>query len=248
MTCHTAREELMKSSGHDNRIIDLRGISKTFRSGAVEVVALSDITLGVQKDEFIALMGPSGSGKTTLLNLIAGLDRPTAGELLVDGEQLVSLSERQLTAFRAGRLGLVFQDPHLLPGLSALENVIVSRLPWQSRRQLEPEARELLDRVGLAERLDFPPARLSGGERQRVGIARALLGRPRLLLADEPTGNLDAATTEELLALLQRLRSDFSLTVITATHDPIVSSVAGRELRLAGGRLAEPDIAGAAPQ
>jgi putative ABC transport system ATP-binding protein len=225
------------SSAQSDVIVLLKNVSKTFRSGEVDVRALEEVTLEINAGEFIALRGPSGSGKTTLLNLIAGLDRPSAGTILVAGEQLEQLSERQLTAFRARSLGLVFQDPHLLPGLTALENVIVARLPWTSRRKLEPKGRELLQLVGLSDRLDFPPARLSGGERQRVGIARALLGEPRLLLADEPTGNLDARTTEALLATLATLQASFSLSVVTATHDPIVAAVGDRELILEGGRL-----------
>jgi ABC-type lipoprotein export system ATPase subunit len=228
-------------------VVALTEVEKTFRSADTEVHALSGITFDIKEGEFVALVGPSGSGKTTLLNLVAGLDRPSAGEIVVDGQRLDRATERQLTAFRARCLGLVFQDPHLLPGLSALENVVASRLPWHPRRALEADARELLGQVGLAARADFPPARLSGGERQRVGIARALLGRPRLVLADEPTGNLDAAATEELLALMRALRSEFSLTVVTATHDTLVAAAAGRELRLAGGRLVDPNVGAPAP-
>jgi ABC-type lipoprotein export system ATPase subunit len=184
-----------------------------------------------------AVTGPSGSGKSTLLHLIAGLDRPTGGEVTVLGQVLSVLREHELTAFRARHIGFVFQDPHLLPGLTALENVVVARLPWRSRRELVREARELLEAVGLAERVDHPPARLSGGERQRVGIARALLGGPALLLADEPTGNLDAATTEALLELLDRLRAELLITLVIATHDPVVAAVANRVVRLVDGQL-----------
>jgi putative ABC transport system ATP-binding protein len=142
-----------------------------------------------------------------------------------------------LTAFRAGSVGLVFQDPHLLPGLTALENVVVARLPWRPRRELAEEADTLLAAVALAERRDFPPARLSGGERQRVGIARALLGKPPLILADEPTGNLDAITTGDLVQLLRQLRARFELTLIVATHDPAVASAADRVIRLVDGSI-----------
>jgi ABC-type lipoprotein export system ATPase subunit len=201
------------------------------------VQVLEGLDLEIAKGDFLALMGPSGSGKTTLLNLIGGLDRPTLGVVVTLGNRLNDLSERELTAFRANALGLVFQDPHLLPGLSALENVVAARIPWQARRVLEREARGLLEAVGLRERMDFPPARLSGGERQRVGIARSLLGKPPLLLADEPTGNLDAVTTVEVLDLLAQLRADLGLTMIVVTHDATVASRADRVVRLAGGQI-----------
>jgi len=219
--------------------VALTRVTRAFQSGGDEVVALAEVSLTVAVDETVAITGPSGSGKTTLLNLIAGLDRPTSGTVTVLGQDLTSLKERDLTAFRARSLGLVFQDPHLLPGLTALENVIAARLPWARRRVLEPEARRLLKAVGLGSRMNHPPARLSGGERQRVGIARALLGQPRLLLADEPTGTLDAGSTEELLSLLDELRRDLGLTLLVVTHDPAVAAIAHRVVRLSGGRVVE---------
>jgi putative ABC transport system ATP-binding protein len=184
----------------------------------------------------VAITGPSGSGKTTLVNLIAGLDRPTSGSIRVLGQDLGELSESQLTAHRAHHVGLVFQDPHLLPGLTATENVVAARLPWAKGSVLEPRARALLAQVGLEHRADFPPARLSGGERQRVGIARALLGAPALLMADEPTGNLDGVATVAFLSLLAGLRASMGLTLIVATHDPLVAASATRVLRLRDGR------------
>ncbi len=223
----------------------LEAVSRSFASGAAEVRAVRAVTMAVPAGTAIAVTGPSGSGKSTLLNLIAGLDRPTCGEVTVLGQALSALREHELTAFRARHVGFVFQDPHLLPGLTALENVVVARLPWRSHRDLEREARALLDAVGLAERVDHPPARLSGGERQRVGMARALLGSPALLLADEPTGDLDAATTEALLELLGRLRAELALTLVIATHDPVVAAVADRVVRLVDGQV-QPDRASAA--
>jgi putative ABC transport system ATP-binding protein len=217
--------------------IDLDHASRAFLSGSREVWAVREVSIRIDRGEAVAVTGPSGSGKTTLLNLIAGLDRCTGGEVSVLGRRLTHLSERELTTYRAQCLGLVFQEPYLLPGLSALENVMVARLPWIPRRRLEPDARTLLEAVGLAARVHFSPAQLSSGERQRVGIARALLGRPPLLLADEPTGNLDAATTGELLQLVTRLRSEMELTLVVATHDPAVAGIADRVLRLEGGRL-----------
>ena len=219
--------------------IDLRGVARLYPSGGGELAALRDVDLRVEEGDSVAITGPSGSGKTTLLNLIAGLDRPTCGEVRVLGRLLNRARERELTAFRAGAIGLVFQDPHLLPGLTALENVVAARLPWASWHALEGDARELLAAVGLAERLHVPPARLSGGERQRVGIARALLGRPRLLLADEPSGDLDLTATEEILTLLSRVRAERDLTLVVATHDPAMAVVADRVVRLAGGRVVQ---------
>jgi putative ABC transport system ATP-binding protein len=217
--------------------VELAGVSRRYAAGAVLVQALEGIDLRVARGEAVAVTGPSGSGKTTLLNLIAGLDRPTSGTIDVLGVSVDRSSERQLAEFRAHHVGLVFQDPHLLSGLTALENLVAARLPWGRWRDLQAQARELLTELGLSARLDAPPSRLSGGERQRVGLARALMGRPELLLADEPTGNLDAATTEDLLALLERVRRDHGLTIVLATHDPAVAAFADRIVRLAGGLI-----------
>jgi putative ABC transport system ATP-binding protein len=219
----------------DRIVVALDDVARVFNTPSGPVTALKPVTLTVVCGEAVALVGPSGSGKTTLLNIIAGLERPTAGSVTVLGTSLAEANERQLTAFRGLRLGIVFQEAHLLPGLTALENVVIARLPWGDRRRLEPLARDLLASVGLADRANFLPARLSDGERQRVGLARALLGEPELLLADEPTGNLDAATTEDLLALLEHLRRERTLTMIIATHDVAVAASADRRLRLSGG-------------
>ena len=231
--------ELLDLNALAEPAVMVSAVTRSFQSGGEDVHALKDVSFSVASAETVAITGPSGSGKTTLLNLIAGLDRPTSGTITVLGQDLSSLKERQLTAFRARSLGIVFQDPHLLPGLTALENVIAARLPWARRRVLEPDARKLLAAVGLGSRMNHPPARLSGGERQRVGIARALLGQPRLMLADEPTGNLDIGSTEELIALLDELRSDLKLTLVISTHDPAVAAIAHRVIRLRGGRVVE---------
>lgn len=225
------------SATESDRAVEVRAVSRTYEGSTGSVHALRDVTLSIEQGQFVAVTGPSGSGKTTLLNLMVGLDRPTSGEVITLGRSLNGLRERQLTAFRAGSVGLVFQDPHLLPGLTALENVVVARLPWGSRRELAQEAGALLAAVGLSERVDFPPAKLSGGERQRVGIARALLGHPPLVLADEPTGNLDGDTTRDLVELLCEIRDRFDLTLIIATHDPAVSDAAGRVVHLVGGSV-----------
>jgi putative ABC transport system ATP-binding protein len=217
--------------------IRLRGVTRKFRWSGGEVAALDDVDLDVDAGEAVALMGPSGSGKTTLLNLIGGLDRPTSGSITIFGSKLEEMSEARLTAFRAQSIGIVFQDPHLVPGFTALDNVILSKLPWRPIDRLRLESQHLLHEVGLGSRLKHPPSRLSGGERQRVGIARALVGAPRLLIADEPTGNLDSSSAAAIVALLKRLRLARGLTLLVATHDPEVSSIADRVIGLSGGRL-----------
>jgi predicted ABC-type transport system involved in lysophospholipase L1 biosynthesis ATPase subunit len=214
-------------------------ISRVYSMGGANVVALAGVDIEVRRGEAIAVVGPSGSGKSTLLHLIAGLDRPTSGRISVFGQPLWDMSEAGLTDYRGTTLGYVFQDAHLLPGLTALENVVAARLPRGRRKDLIAEARELLGAVGLGDRVDHPPDRLSGGERQRVSLARALLGRPPLLLADEPTGNLDAETTEGLLRLLESLRRTLDLTLVLATHDVAVAASADRVLRLARGRIVD---------
>ncbi len=217
--------------------IELIGVGREYPSGAERVSALHDVDLTIYAGEVVAITGPSGSGKTTLLNLLAGLDHPSSGQVTVLGQELIELSEAKLTAFRAKHIGMVFQDPHLLPGLSAVENVAVARLPWGRRRELMSEARKLLEALGLGQRLHHPPSRLSAGERQRVGLARALLGQPQILLADEPTGNLDSRTTEGLIAMLRELREEKQITLVIATHDPAVAAMAQRIVRLNGGRI-----------
>jgi len=211
------------------------------------VTALADVCLEIAAGEVVAIVGPSGSGKSTLLHLVGGLDRPTTGRISVFGQDIVSLSESKLTRFRANTLGYVFQESYLLPGLTALENVVAGRLPWGRRSDLVTEALALLKAVGLGERTDHAPDRLSGGERQRVSLARALLGRPSLLVADEPTGDLDTDTTEGLLSLLLSLRSEFGLTLLLATHDTAVASVADRKVRLGSGRVVSDQVVGDAP-
>lgn len=219
------------------QVVELRGVTRVFATGGEQIAAVRDVELAVAAGEGVAIMGPSGSGKTTLLNLIAGLDRPTSGVVRVLGRDLGKLSESELTAFRAKAIGFVFQDPRLLPGLSAVENVAIARLPWGKRKALIKEAAKLLEAVGVGNRMYHPPSRLSAGERQRVGIARALLGQPRILIADEPTGNLDIKTTQALTALLSELRDDMTITMIIATHDPSVAAMTPRVIRLVGGAI-----------
>jgi putative ABC transport system ATP-binding protein len=202
-------------------VIDLRNVSRLYRRGADEVHALEHVSLHVPAGRFVALMGPSGSGKSTLLNILAGLDRPTDGDVVVAGERLNELSEDQLAAFRARHVGFVFQFFNLMPVLSAQENVelplLLTHLGKAERRE---RAATALRVVGLAERAGHSPGQLSGGEQQRVAIARALVSDPEIIVADEPTGDLDAKNAEDTLALLRTLKQEFGKTVVMVSHDP----------------------------
>jgi putative ABC transport system ATP-binding protein len=217
-------------------LITLRSVSKSYHEGDTEHVVLEGVDAEIARGEFVALLGPSGSGKSTLLNIIAGIDLPSAGDVVVGGASLAQLSERERTLFRRRHIGFVFQFFNLIPTLTIEENLL---LPLElNRRAALPEvAHELLDRVGLRERARSFPDRLSGGEQQRVAIARALIHEPALLLADEPTGNLDAATGERVLDLLEQLASDHGRTLLVATHSPRIVERARRVLSLSDGRL-----------
>jgi putative ABC transport system ATP-binding protein len=223
-------------------------VSRTFRVGDAEVEALRGVCLDVQPGEFVALVGPSGSGKSTFLNLVGGLDRPTGGELWVDGVELGSSKEKALTEHRRRRVGFVFQSFNLLPRLTAVENVALPLMfvgiPDGDRLA---RARDLLAQVGLAERTGHRPTQLSGGEQQRVAIARALVGRPAIILADEPTGNLDSVTGREIMGLLRELNRAQGVTLLLVTHDPAAAAFAGRVVRMLDGRIEEP-AAGQAAQ
>jgi len=210
---------------------------KEYASGESTLTVLDGIDLDVAAGDFVALRGPSGSGKTTLLNLFASLDTPTSGSVTVLEQRVDQMSERRRTRFRADHIGLVFQESNLIPGLTALENTMLGRLPWERRKPLEERARTLLERIGLGGRLEHPPSHLSGGERQRVGIARALVGNPEILLADEPTGNLDADSTGELIRLLGELRTELGITVVIATHDEQVAAAADTVVRIEKGSI-----------
>jgi putative ABC transport system ATP-binding protein len=202
-------------------LIDIRDVSRVYERGADEVHALESVSLRIERGRFVALMGPSGSGKSTLLNLLAGLDRPTSGEVRVAGQRLNDLSEDQLARFRARHVGFVFQFFNLIPVLDALGNVelplLLTRLDKQARRK---QALTALRVVGLAERADHRPGELSGGEQQRVAIARAIVTDPEIVVADEPTGDLDAKNAVEILGLLRDLCREFAKTVVMVTHDP----------------------------
>jgi len=221
-------------------VIALSGVEKSFRDGPRPVPILRGVDLAVLPGELVAIVGPSGSGKSTLLHIAGGLDRDYRGEVAVNGRSLARLSARELARLRNATIGFVFQSFNLLPGLSAIENVM---LPGMLRERTgEPpgavraRAVEALVRVGLAARAAAPPSRLSGGERQRVALARALFARPRVLLADEPTGNLDAVTGEEVIRLFAELAGE-GMAVLVVTHEERVSRAAGRVLQLSEGRL-----------
>jgi ABC-type lipoprotein export system ATPase subunit len=219
-------------------VVELRGLSRTFGSDS-PVEALRAVDLVVYPGDWLAIVGPSGSGKSTLLNILGCLDRPTAGTYWIDGMDVAALSERERTAVRARSIGFVFQAFHLLAHRTALENVMLAEMYSGGERAGRRErAVAALERVGVAHRRDFLPTRLSGGEQQRVAIARALLGSPKLLLCDEPTGNLDSASTEALMLLFDALARQ-GLTLVVVTHDEDVAAHAGRVVRIVDGRLSE---------
>jgi putative ABC transport system ATP-binding protein len=224
----------------DSPIIELRNVSKVYHKGEADIHPLDDLSLTIDRGDFVALMGPSGSGKTTLLNLLGGLDTPSSGEVIVCGQDLAELNSRQLARWRTDHVAYVFQAYNLLPVLTALQNVELplTLLPL-SRRERREHAVKALEIVGLVDRMRHRPDELSGGQEQRVAIARALASDPDLLLADEPTGDLDAHSAEEIMALLISLNRDFGKTIILVTHDPKVAGAAHRQLHLEKGVLAK---------
>ena len=221
----------------DDALIRLEGVSRDYgKSRAVH--ALRDIDLSIRRGERVAVMGPSGSGKSTLLNLMCGLDEPTAGRVKLEGLELSKLGDDERTRLRREKIGMIFQTFNLLPTLSALENVSLPlRLQGINRREAERRAEAMLDRVGLTARASHRPDELSGGERQRIAIARALIFRPPLLLADEPTGNLDSATGAGVLSLLDALHSEFNTTIVLVTHNELAAAHCERTLTLRDGQI-----------
>lgn len=221
-------------------IVQTESLTKEYGDGT-SVRALDSVSLSIAQGEFLAILGPSGSGKSTLLNLIGTLDTSTSGQIIMDGTNLSTLRGDALADFRRAKIGFIFQLFNLVPTLNALENVTLPLLPYQRglKFNLKKRARELLEEVGLEKRLDHLPGQLSGGEQQRVAIARALINSPRLLLADEPTGNLDRKTGSEIMQLLVRLNRDDGLTLIMVTHDKAVASQAHRTVSMRDGRLEE---------
>ena len=222
--------------------LDLHDLYKIYKEGDIETVALRGASLMVQPGEFVAITGRSGAGKSTLLNLIGGLAVPNAGQIVIDGTDIAKLDETHRARFRRNQIGIVFQTDNLIPFLSALENVM---LPLQLARRggAADRARQLLSAVGLADRLQHTPDRLSGGERQRVAIAVALANEPSLLLADELTGELDSATADNVMTLLDQLNAERHLTLIVVTHNPTVAARARRQIKIADGQLFESEAA-----
>lgn len=219
-------------------LVDVRQVTKTFHRGAEEIRVLDRLDLSIQQGEFVALMGPSGSGKSTLLNLIGGLDRPTSGSVTIGNDQIERLSDRQLAAWRARHVGFVFQFYNLMPALTAAGNVeLPLLLTHLSKAERKKHVEVALEIVGLSHRLKHYPRTLSGGEQQRVGIARAIVTDPTLLLCDEPTGDLDRKSGDEILSLLQALNRDHGKTIVMVTHDPHASSRASRTVHLDKGQL-----------
>ena len=219
-------------------IYELHEVAKTYNRGANEIRAVCDVDLTIDEGEFLVVVGPSGSGKTTLLQLLGGLDRPTAGEIRFEGRDMARLKDGELSDLRLRTLGFIFQQFNLIPTLTATQNVEVALAPRKlSAHARHERARWLLESVGLAPRAHHVPSKLSGGEQQRVAIARALANEPRVLLADEPTGNLDSATGEEIIQLLMSLSSERRQTIVVITHDTAIAARAQRQLRMRDGQL-----------
>lgn len=224
------------------KVVQVRNVSKVFKRDAFEVTALDDVSIDIAAGEFLGLMGPSGSGKTTLLNMIAAIDRPTSGELLVQGQDVFRFGDAQAARWRNEHIGYVFQTFNLIPVLTAFENVelplLLTKLNPQQRREHVMTALKL---VGLEERVNHLPKQLSGGQEQRVAIARAIVSDPTLLLADEPTGDLDSHSATEILEILKRLNEDFHKTIVMVTHDPHAASYAHVIRHLEKGMLLSPE-------
>ncbi|MDX6547592.1 MAG: putative transport system ATP-binding protein [Gaiellales bacterium] len=234
-----------QTNGHSEQVApdtsdvyQLDNVSKLYGSGSSRVTALADVSLTISHGEFVVIMGPSGSGKTTLLQMLGALDRPSSGQVRLAGADLTRASDRELSRLRRDTIGFIFQQFNLIPTLTASQNVEAAIATTDlGRAERERRASELLEVVGLSPRSGHLPSQLSGGEQQRVAIARALANRPQVLLADEPTGNLDSTTGEEILALLRRLSAEQQLTVVLITHDPAIAAAAPRLLRMRDGRL-----------
>ncbi len=221
-------------------LIQVQGVTKTFHSLSEEVTPIRDLDLVVGKGEFVVLMGPSGSGKTTLLHLLAGIDRPTSGRVLVAGEEVSAMSASQLARWRTRAVGYVFQQYNLLPVLTACENVEVPLLLLRlSRREREAKVATALAAVGLSDRVHHLPRQLSGGQQQRVAIARAIVADPVVVFADEPTGNLDRIAAALTMQLLRRLVDEFGKTLVMVTHDPVAAQAADRVVHLDKGRIVD---------
>ncbi|MFN7945962.1 MAG: ABC transporter ATP-binding protein [Blastocatellia bacterium] len=229
------------ASAASQPVLAVHHVTREYRMGGETVRALDDISLEIGRGEFVAILGTSGSGKSTLLNLLGGLDRPTSGEIFFDGESLTPLSSREMSRYRLRQVGMIFQSFNLIPTMTARQNVALAlAFAGLDRRARRQKSLTLLERVGLEARADHRPAELSGGEQQRVAIARALANEPRVLLADEPTGNLDSARAAEVMTLLDEMRRREAKTIVLVTHDQeLAGKFADRIIRLKDGRIAE---------
>jgi len=238
-----SKNDIRVVAGAGTALYELRGATKRYGDGATQVAAVDGIDLTIAPGEFVAIVGPSGSGKTTMLQLLGAIDRPTDGEVLFEGERIEAMNDGDLAELRRNTLGFIFQQFNLIPTLTARDNVEAALAPTGiATAERRRRAEELLQRVGLGRRTDHVPSQLSGGEQQRVAIARALSNEPRVLLADEPTGNLDTATGSEVIGLLETLWREHGLTVILVTHDDGIAARAGRVLRMRDGRLAGDEV------
>lgn len=219
-------------------IIQLKSVSRTYVMGKETIPALDNINLDIKEGEFLAIMGPSGSGKSTFANVIGGLDKPTSGDVVVDGECINKLNDKHISNYRNKKVGFVFQSFCLLPTYTAIENVMIPLILTGERSSIRKQkAYECLKEVGLENRADHKPYQLSGGERQRVSVARALINQPQIIIADEPTGNLDTKRSEEIVSLLKELNRKKKITVIVITHDPSVARQADRTLHMKDGKI-----------
>ena len=225
------------------KIIEIKDLKKVYKDGDIEVNAVNGINLTINQGEFVAVVGPSGSGKTTFLNMVGGLDSPTEGEIIVDNVNVSNLKGSQLIDFRMNNIGFVFQSYNLIPVLTAKENIeFVMHLQGKSKKERDKRAMELLDAVGLGDRADSRPSKLSGGQQQRVAVARALASKPKFILADEPTANLDSKTTAVLLDIMEKLNKDENITFVFSTHDPRVMKKARRIVTIEDGIVISDNI------
>ena len=222
-------------------MISISNLTKTVRSGTEDLTILSDVSLEIPDGQFVALTGASGSGKSTLLGLLAGLDSPSSGSIIIDGDEITTMSEDGLATLRSGKIGFIFQSFHLIPSLTAYENVLIP-MEIAGARDANDRAKELLDEVGLANRGHHYPTELSGGEQQRVAIARAFANRPKILLADEPTGNLDSKNGRHIFELMTALHQGNNVTLVLVTHDPALAAKAQRQVILKDGFVVSDEI------